>query len=167
MPNKNQRLKEKKMWKAIKKFVQEYKELPDEGKQLLAKESLSYLCYYYITWQKEKQMDRDDSEKKAKLREIAGREFVPFSYWKICFTLPNQIGLTVQATDFYPGQIDFASAKNAGGIYVSEDATFLYATQIYVDSVEDLPEWCPTARCEYGTYLTSPAWVKERANAND
>jgi len=158
--------------KAIKKLIEEYNDLSDDHKSLLEKATLKLLCYSYAgnADREESRAEREkkDADRDAKRREIAEREFVPFSYWEIHFNLLNQTGLTVQATDFYPGQTNFVSASDgAGDICVSEDATFLYATQIHVDSVKDLPDWCPTVKCEYGTYRTSPAWVKESVNADD
>lgn len=157
------------MWKAIKKFIREYKELPDEGRQLLAKESLSYLCYYYTAWQKEKQMERDNSEKKAKLREIAEREFVPFSYWDVLFNLSNGNQLAIDTIDLstHAGRIYTSASDKYGRIMVDLNAVLLRATEVFVDTVDDLPSWCPAVKCEFGTYRTSPQWVKERANAND
>lgn len=157
------------MWKAIKKFIREYKELPDEGRQLLAKESLSYLCYYYITWQKEKQVEGDDSEKKAKLREIAEREFVPFTYWDVLFELPGKQTYAIDAIDYESTDGNrFVSAHDKyGTLIVAEDAIMLRATEVIVDSVDRLPDWCPIVKCEFGSYHTSPTWAKESANADD
>lgn len=150
------------MWKAIKKFIREYKELPDEGKQLLAKQSLSYLCYYYITWQKEREKKEQGAANGEMLREIAEKEFVPFVYWDVLFDLRNGQQLAAATTRFYPGdKMLFCAKDNVGKIYIGDNAALLRATEVFADTVDDLPDWCPNVKCEFGTYRTSPQWVKD------
>jgi len=160
------------MWKtprAIKELIEEYNRLSDEDKGLLEKTSLTRLCYSYAKNEDREEREKRNADRNAKLREIAEREFVPFTYWDVLFELPGKQTYAIEVIDYeFTDGNRFVSAHDKYGILiVAEDAIMLRATEVIVDSIDRLPDWCPLFKCEFGTYRTSPQWVKESANAND